>query len=135
MSTRETILAAFASALSGVAGGRVYRERREQIAASGLPAVVVEPRSEEIGENVIGRADHRLEVVATIYASGDVPSTAADATLAAVHAAIMADPGLGQGSDVQVDPNARIDWDIESYDEARAALTYTINYRTALGAM
>ena len=60
MSTRENILAAFATALAGVAGGRIYRERREQIAASGLPAVLIEPRSELIVEDVIGKADHRL---------------------------------------------------------------------------
>ena len=37
MTTRDTLLAAIASALSGVASGRVYRTRREQLPT--LPAV------------------------------------------------------------------------------------------------
>jgi hypothetical protein len=132
-STRETILAAVATALAGVASGRIYRSRREQLPT--LPAVIVEPQGEDAAENVLGRMDRRLTVGVTVYAKGDTPDTAADATLAAAWAALFATPDLGLGSDVQIDPAHSIDWDFEDFDQARATLHVTVNYRTATGSM
>lgn len=135
MSQRETILAAVAATLvtANVASGRVYRTRREQLPT--LPAVIVEPRGELAEEAVIGMSDAELSVAVAVYARGDIPDQAADTTLAAVHAALMATPQLGLGSDVMVMPKRDINWDVEEYDTARVTLNYTINYRTAIGAM
>ena len=135
MSTRETILAAVASTLvtASVASGRVYRSRKEQLPT--LPAVIVAPQSEEAVENALGLADRRISVGVEVYAKGDTPDNAADATLAAAWAALFAAPDLGLGSDVQIDPLHGIDWDFEDHDYVRATLRVTINYRTAIGAM
>lgn len=135
MSTRETILAAVASTLvtASVAAGRVYRSRREQLPT--LPAVIVTPQSEEAVESVLGLMDRRISVGVDVYAKGDTPDNAADATLAAAWSALFAAPDLGLGSDVQIDPLHSIDWDFEDYDHVRATLRVTVIYRTATGSM
>lgn len=133
MSTRETLLAAVAATLSGVASGRVYRSRREQLPV--LPAVIVTPSSESAEEELIGIGYRRLDIAIDVYASGDTPDTAADAVLAAAWAALAADPGLGLGSEVQLRMAHSIDWDFEEYDHVRATLRVTLDYRTTLGSM
>lgn len=134
MSTRETILAAIATTLAGVASGRVYRSRREAIET--LPAVVIEPRSEEADENALGVLDRTLHVGISVYAKGDTPDNAADATLSAVWAALAAAPQLGQGTDVQIDmAHQSVEWDFEDYDYARAILNIDVGFRTASNAM
>lgn len=131
MSTRETILAAFATQLAGVAGGRVYRSRREQIGT--LPAVIVSPDSASGEEFVLGSTDHDLTVAVFILAKGDTPDSAADATVVAVHAAIMGATDLGLGSDVQVSQRFETEWDFEDYDYVRVILRYRVSYRTNSG--
>jgi hypothetical protein len=133
MGSRDTLLAAVATTLAGVAGGRVYRLRREQLPT--LPAVVIEPRSEEASEVALGVTDRRMDVDLIIFAKGDTPDNAADATLSAVWAALYATPTLGLGSNVQLEPAHRVAWDAEDFDYVRATLSVTYNYRTATGAM
>lgn len=133
MSTRETILTAFATALAGVASGRVYRSRREQLPT--LPAVIVEPLSEVAEETVLGLTDRRLTVGVQVLAKGDTPDNAADATLAAAWAALATANALGLGSEVQIEPAHEVDWDFEDYDHCRASLRVTVIYRTATGSM
>jgi hypothetical protein len=132
MSTRETILAALATTLSGVASGRIYRSRREQLQT--LPAVVIEPLSETASEIVLGVLDRRLTVGIAVYAKGDTPDNAADVTLAACWSSLFVTPGIAL-SDVQIEPSHVIEWDIEDYDYARATLRITVSYRTAIEAM
>jgi hypothetical protein len=133
MSTRETLLAAIATTLSGVASGRVYRTRREQLPT--LPAVVITPDQEEANEDVIGAEDSMLTVAIDVYAKGDTPDNAADATLSAVWSALRASIDLGQGANVQLMPRRSVSWDTEDYDMVRATLRVTYLYRTATGAM
>ena len=135
MSARETLLAAVASTLvtASVASGRVYRSRREQLPT--LPAVIVTPAAEDANEDVMGREDATLTVDLDVYARGDAPDNAADATLAAAWAALRATPTLGLGVDVQLMPGRRIAWDFEDFDYVRATLSVAYFYRTATGAM
>lgn len=133
MSTRETLLAALQTALSGLAGGRVYRSRKEQMPT--LPAIVVRPESEEDPGDLLGVTDTVLTVAIEIYARGDIPDQAADVTLSAVYAAAIASPDLGLGSDVQILPGRSVTWEIENYDDAGVTLRLRILYRTAMGAM
>jgi hypothetical protein len=133
MSTRENILAAVATALAGVASGRIYRTRREQLGT--LPAIVVEPVSEQAEELSLGYIDRRLTVGINVYAKGDTPDNAADSTLGSAWAALAATPTLGLGTEVQLESPHGIDWDVEDYDYVRATLSVTYNYRTALGSM
>jgi hypothetical protein len=133
MTTRENILAAVATALSGVASGRIYRSRREQLPA--LPAVVVEPINESASEELVGVIYRRLEVGIVVYAKGDTPDNAADTAISGAWSALVAAPTLGLGADVQLDMNHGVDWDFEDYDMVRATLRVTYQYRTATGSM
>jgi hypothetical protein len=134
MSKRDDILAAVAAKLvtASVASGRIYRSRREQLGT--LPAVIVEPDSETAEELVLGVTDAELRVAVRIFAEGDAPDSAADATLAAAHAALMADLSLGL-ADVQLSPRREIDWQFENFDHAQVTARYLIQYRTAFGSM
>lgn len=127
MSARETILAALLATLSGLCSGRVYRSRKEQLPA--LPAIVIRPESEKTVQQVLGCHDATLTVVIEIYARGDVPDQAADATLQAVIEALQATPTLGLSDAVQVSPDLEYEWAIENYDDAGITLRLVIDYR------
>ncbi len=133
MSLRENILAALQVALSGIAGGRVYRSRKEQLPT--LPAIVISPESEIDSGEALGVTDTELQVGITIYARGDIPDQAADSTLAAAYAAIIASSDLGLGSNVQIMPGREVTWAIDDYDDSSVTLHIRIQYRTAQGAM
>jgi hypothetical protein len=130
MSLRESVLAAIATTLAsaGVAGGRVYRSR--QAAVGTLPAVTIEPATEQVIEIVLGALDHTLTVEITILASGDTPDNAADATLEAAISALTADRTLGLGSAVQVQAGYDIRWDFDDFDMARVTAGIQIHMRT-----
>ena len=127
-STRENILAAFATVMASVASGRVYRSRKEQLPA--LPAVIIEPRSCSSSEIALGAMDHDLTVSIAVYAKGDTPDNAADATLLAGHAALIANRSLGLGNGITLMPEFTADWSFEDYDHVRAEHTYRVTYRT-----
>lgn len=135
MSTRNDILAAIASTLvgAGVCAGRVYRSRREQIPAT--PACIVEPDSETAEEQMLGVMDAELTVVVSVFAHGDTPDASADAELAAIHAALMADLSIGLGDTVQIMPRRQLDWQFEDFDNARVTARYLVRYRTVFGGM
>ncbi len=133
MSTRENILAAFATTLAGQASGRVYRERREQLPE--VPAVIITPGNEAAEESFLGVMDAELRVNVEVYARGDTPSSAADTVLSGCHSALMASLSLGLGSDVQILPRREVRWDYETPDEVRVTATYTVFYRTTFGGM
>lgn len=133
MSIRETILAALHTQLASVAGVQVSRTRREQI--NTLPAVIVRPESEEDPGEMLGVIDTVLTVACDIYARGDIPDQAADATLDAVYAALSTDPTLGLGSEVQILPGRTVNWSTDSFDDSLVTLTLRITYRTSQGAM
>lgn len=130
MSTRETILAAFATVMASVASGRVYRSRREQLPT--LPAVIIEPVSASASEIAMSAMDHELFVTVAVYAKGDTPDNAADATLLAGHTALIADRALGLGSanGVTLMPDFAANWSFDDYDYVRAEHTYRVLYRT-----
>lgn len=133
MSTRESILAAMLTALSGLANGRVYRTRQEQL--STLPAIVIEPQQDTTTEYVLGRADSRLTVNVSVFAKGDIPDSAADAALASVWSTLFATPSLGLGDGVQLLPDREVIWNFDDYDYGQAILRVTYLYSTAIGAM
>lgn len=130
MSTRETVLEAVKSQLTNasVASGHVYRGRREQIV--NLPAVEIERLGGKSTEIALGTMDHEMVFSVAVLAKGDTPDTAADATLLAVHSALIADRALGLGNGVQLLPDFESDLDIDNIDYARSTHRYTVTYRT-----
>ncbi|MCU0919675.1 MAG: hypothetical protein MUF16_04970 [Burkholderiaceae bacterium] len=132
MSTRETILAAIATALTGasVASGNVFRSRQEAINL--LPSVVVEPVAEQADETVLGMLDRTLTVAVGVYVEGDPADNAADATVALVESTLLADRTLGLGSEVQIRSAVDTRWEFDEQDLARVTVTFSVSYRTAL---
>ena len=128
MSARDNILVALRAALSGLCDGRVYRSRLDQLPV--LPAIIITPESETDTGEMLGCTDATLTVAISIYARADIPDQAIDPILAAVLAALRTDSTLGLGSDVQIQPSRRIDWDIQNYDDGAATLHIDITYRT-----
>ncbi len=127
MSLRESILSALQATLSSLCGGRVYRSRKEQLPS--LPAIVIRPETEIDTGEMLTVVDLTLTVAIEIYARADIPDQAIDPLLADVLAALRADATLGLGSDVQIMPARRIDWDIQNYDDGAATLRFDIIYR------
>lgn len=128
MSARENLLVALRTALSGLCDGRVYRSRLDQLPV--LPAIIITPESETDTGEMLGCTDATLTVAISIYARADIPDQAIDPILAAVLAALRTDSTLGLGSDVQIQPSRRIDWDMQNYDYGAATLHIDITYRT-----
>lgn len=128
MSARENLLVALRTALSGLCDGRVYRSRLDQLPV--LPAIIITPESETDTGEMLGCTDATLTVAISIYARADIPDQAIDPILAAVLAALRTDSTLSLGSDVQIQPSRRIDWDMQNYDDGAATLHIDITYRT-----
>ena len=131
-SAREDVLAAIKNILitANVAGGRVYRTRQESIVT--LPATNVEPVAAKVGQPVIGREDQMLQAAVNVFASGDTPDNAADATLDVVITTVTGNPTLGIGNSVQVSTEYEIGWDFSDFDIVRATVIFNISIRTAL---
>lgn len=128
MTTRETLLEALHAALSPILPAAVWRSRKEQLPS--LPAIVILPQTEIDPGLMLGCTDSTLTVAIAIYARADIPDQAIDPLLADVLAVLRADATLGLGSDVQIQPARRIDWDIQNYDDGAATLYIDIIYRT-----
>lgn len=128
MSTREDILAALKTLLSGLADGRVYRSRKEQLPA--VPAIVVRPAGAGTEGDILGVTDWVFAVAIDLYAKGDIPDQAADPLLDQVLSLLAPSNALGLGPDVQIKPSRRLDWNFESYDDLQVVLYLDIDYRT-----
>lgn len=128
MSTRETILQAIKVKLSGLADGRVYRSRKEQLPA--LPAIVVLPAAANTDGEMLGVTDWLFGVAVNLYGREDIPDQAIDPLLDQVLALLAPSNALGLGDDVQIRPSRRLDWNFESYDDLQVVLYLDIDYRT-----
>lgn len=128
MSPRENILEALRATLTPILPAGVSRSRKEQLPS--LPAIVITPESETAPGDTLGYTDSLLTVAIAIYAHSEIPDQAIDPVIADVITALQADPTLSLGSDVQIMPGRRIEWDIENYDDGAATLRLDITYRT-----
>lgn len=130
MSLSEQILEGVKTRLvtANVAGGRVYRSRRQALHT--LPAIVVEPFIQRTKQEHTGGAeDSTLIVAVRTFVEGETPDSVADPIVRAIVAALKADPTLGIGADVQLQGDYEINWDFEDYDVARADMAFRVLYR------
>ncbi len=129
---REQILAAVKTLLSGAtpAGTNVYRSRAEPFTRDELPAIVIEPKTEdvtslaqEISERLLG-----LEVI--IHVRGDVSDTVSDTIAQPAHAVIMADQTLGGLCARVIEKSSN--WEFADADSTanKLTLTYDVKYHT-----
>jgi hypothetical protein len=130
---RETILAAIRTALIGTTGvsTRIYRSRVEPLARGELPAIVVEPVSDNAEQNTsLPTLDWTLTVRIAVIVRGDVPDQVADATVQSLHAKVMADLTLG-GNAYDVQP-VSVSFDLIEADQPSGVISceYAVKYRT-----
>jgi hypothetical protein len=130
---RETILAAIRTALIGTTGvsTRIYRSRVEPLARGELPAIVVEPVSDNAEQNTsLPTLDWTLTVRIAVIVRGDVPDQVADATVESLHAKVMADLTLG-GNAYDVQP-VSVSFDLVEADQPSGVIScdYAVRYRT-----
>jgi hypothetical protein len=130
---RETILAAIRTALIGTTGvsTRIYRSRVEPLARGELPAIVVEPVSDNVEQNTsLPTLDWTLTVRIAVIVRGDVPDQVADATVESLHAKVMADLTLG-GNAYDVQP-VSVSFDLVEADQPSGVIScdYAVRYRT-----
>ena len=132
---RETILAAIRTALIGTTGvsTRIYRSRVEPLARDELPAIVIEPVSDNPEQNTsLPTLDWTLTVRISVIVRGDIPDQVADATVQSLHAKVMADLTLG-GNAYDVQPIS-VSFDIVEADQPSGVIScdYAVKYRTRI---
>jgi hypothetical protein len=130
---RETILAAIRTALTGTIGvsTRIYRSRVEPLARGELPAIVVEPVSDNAEQNTsLPTLDWTLTVRISVIVRGDVPDQLADPVVESLHAKVMADLTLG-GNAYDVQP-VSVSFDLVEADQPSGVIScdYAVRYRT-----
>jgi hypothetical protein len=96
MTKRETILAAFKTALNPTAGvsGRVYRSRVEAFNRAEHPAIVIEPVVDTHSRTSIDRLTNELTVQVVVLVRADIPDTSGDSVVESVHNLIMTNATL-----------------------------------------
>lgn len=134
-SIRERIVAAMAAALVNTTqvGTRIYRSRVEAFSRSEAPALVVEPGTDEMQQELsICKLDWRLLVTVAVYVRGSIPDQVADPIIADIHAKLMADRTLG-GIALDLIPIS-VDPQIQSADQVASwtVLTWAVRYRTSV---
>lgn len=131
---REQILTALSTALSTATGvsGRVYRSRVEPLARGEMPALVIEPVSDQAEQTTVATLNWTLAVRVSILVRGAVPDQLADGIAEDVHAKIMADPTL-QGYAIDIVPSG-VSFDMVEADQPSGVIgmDFEIRYRTNL---
>lgn len=134
---REDILDAVMAALAGTTGvsTRIYRSRIEPIIRGDMPAIVVEPVSDQANQVNLDRLEWTFSFRVSIYTRGATPDADADPIAADVHSRIMADATL-QSYAVDILPTS-VNFDIQEADlpQAIVGMEYSIRYHTALSSL
>jgi len=133
LSKSETILARIATVLAATAGvsGRVFRDRWEALARGEMPAVVIEPQSED--DDILTTTETlttTLLVSVDILISGQPLSTLADPVRVSLHSLLLADATL-RGLVISIYPTGRV-WDAVSGEIGVLRCSYAVGYRTSL---
>ena len=135
-SKSETILARIATVLGPTAGIslRVFRDRWEALARNELPALVIEPQSEN--DDILTTTETvttTLAVNVDILISGAPLSTLADPIRVSLHSLLLADATL-RGLVISIYPTGR-QWDAQSGEIGVLRCSYAVRYRTSLSSL
>lgn len=138
-SRREQIIAHIATTLAGTAGvgTRIMRSRLEAFQRNEAPAIVIEPGPDTptVPPVSTNRTDWTLQVIIAVASRGNIPDQAADPTIVSLHSKLMADRSLG-GLALDIYPGT-VTPDFSKADSPAAwtVCTYSVRYRTAVGAI
>ena len=133
MAKREEILAQIATALGAplLVVQPIHRSRVVPLERSKLPAIVVEPVSDNAeSETPLGFLQWNLSFRVIVLVAGDVPDQVADPIAEDVHAKIMSNTTLN-GLVIDIMP-VSVSFDLLDGDQPRGAITmnFTATYRT-----
>jgi len=128
---RELILARIKSNLDSITGATVYRSRVEPLARGEVPAVIVEPVSDQPSEVFSSVLQWQLRVRVTVLVRAAVPDDDSDTYTQQVHQKIMADPTCN-GYALNIDPD-RVDFSLYEADVPLGIISmdYMVMYRSS----
>ena len=110
---------------------RIYRSRVTPISRSETAAIMVEPVSDNAGQNTsLPTLDWTLTVRVSVIVRGDVPDQVADPIVQSMHSSLMADLTLG-GYAYDVQP-VSVSFDLVDADQPSGVIScdYAVRYRT-----
>lgn len=127
---RELILARIKTDLDAATGATVYRSRVEPLARGEVPAIIVEPVSDQPSEVFYTKLQWTLRVRVTVLVRADVPDDASDTYTQQVHNLIMSDSTVN-GYAIDIDPD-RVDFSLYEADVPLGVISmdYLIKYRS-----
>ena len=127
---RELILSRLKTNLDSVSGATVYRSRVEPLARGEVPAIIIEPVSDQPSEQFISTLQWTLRVRVTVLVRAGIPDDASDTYSQQVHSLIMADPAVN-GYALDIDPD-RVDFSLYEADVPLGVISmdYLIKYRS-----
>jgi len=133
MTIRESILAAFQTALTGTTGVQgVYRSRVQALNQAEHPSIIIEPVSDLASHNSIPRVTWDLIVLVTLLVRDDNPDNAADSILADMYSRIMTNSAI---DNIAVDRQPiKTDFQFLDGDNTLGVITnqFKVTYQTAL---
>jgi len=127
---RELILAQIKTNLDAATGVTVYRSRVEPLARGEVPAIIVEPVSDQPTENFYNKLQWDLRVRVSVLVRGDLPDDISDTYTQQVHNLIMTDTSIN-GYALDVDPD-RVDFNLYEADVPLGivSMDYVVKYRS-----
>lgn len=127
---RELILARIKSNLSTITTATIYRSRVEPLARGEVPAIVVEPISDQPDENFYSKLQWTLRVRITVLVRDNAPDDKSDEFTQLVHTKIMNDPTMNSYA-LDTDPD-RVDFSLFEADVPLAVVSmeYLVKYRS-----
>lgn len=136
-SKRETIAAAFATALTGTVnvGTRIFRNLEDALTREDSPSLVVRAVSDIPERNSFSFIDSRLTLSVDIYGRGVDVEAVLDPVAVSAYAKIMTDSGI-RALVMDIEPGAH-NWEFEGADQDAGILTmqFTVLYRHTYGAL
>ena len=112
---------------------RIYRSRVTPISRSETAAIVVEPISDNAGQNTsLPTLDWTLTVRILVIVRGDTPDSIADPIIESMHSSLMADLTLG-GNAYDVQP-VLVSFGLVDADQPSGVIScdYAVRYRTSV---
>ena len=128
---RELILARIKTNLDSATGVTVYRSRVEPLARGEVPAIIVEPVSDQPSEQFSNKLQWTLRVRVTVLVRSGIPDGASDTFSQQVHNLIMTDSTVN-GYALDIDPD-RVDFSLYEADVPLGVVSmdYLVKYRSS----
>jgi hypothetical protein len=127
---RELILSRLKTNLDSVSGATVYRSRVEPLARGEVPAIIIEPVSDQPSEQFISTLQWTLRVRVTVLVRAGIPDDVSDTYSQQVHSLIMSDTAVN-GYALDIDPD-RVDFSLYEADVPLGVISmdYLVKYRS-----